>query len=318
MAGGARAFPPHCQTLLRIDLIRTCRSRLKTVCCSVICCSVICALSRCCNSVFDRLKEFTAEGNRSGALMLELQGQLQPPLLESLASCGGAAAAASLLHEWTRSPHAFVDAVRRDLDCNDDRMVSKMEFRRWAKDGVLIAVLASAARARAATPPLSSDPPPALDADEAAPAAAAAPAPTASISGSTPAPVLPAPPPDCPFPQWIAYKPSTSKLDAAAALAASKSGGAVASDKIVCLKGPAFSDQCEERYQIWRSDMRACKHADIAGCDDASAELSFISMEIQGKQIGTIIPARFPRNCHAVVQEPLLCSARPPPARRRR
>jgi hypothetical protein len=250
--------------------------------------------------------------------MLELQGPLRPPLLESLASCGGTAAALSLLHEWSHTPHNFVDAIRHDLDCNDDHMVSKMEFRRWAKDGVLVAVLASAARARAPTPPLSSDSAPALDADEAAPAAAVTPAPTAGISGSIPALVLPAPPPDCPFPQWIAYRPCTPKTDAAAALAAAKSGAAT-SDKIVCLKGPAFSDQCEERYQIWRSNiMLACKHADIAGCDDASAELSFISMEIKGKQIGTIISAQFPQHSHIVAQGPWRCSARRPPALRRR
>jgi hypothetical protein len=253
------------------------------------------------NSVFDRLKEFSVEGDRVGTLLLQLQSPIHPPLADSLVPCGGAAAAASLLHQWMRMPESFTEAVRLDLDCNDDHMVSKMEFRRWARDGVLVALLASAARARAPVQTSSSDAESEQEGGAAAPTSAVTPAPKVSVGGSAPAPALsapaiPAPPPNCPYPQWIAYKKGSSKPDAAA------------DDKIIYMKGPAFSDQCEEHYQLWRSNLRSCQQASVAGCDDPTAKLGFFSMEIQGKQIGAIRTQRCRMSRRGHIRSQALCS----------
>lgn len=239
-------------------------------------------------AVFDRLKEFSAEGNRSASLMLELQACARPQPADALADGSGGAAAASLLHQWMRAPDSFVEAIRQELDCNNDHMVSKMEFRRWAKGGVLVAVLNSMAHAAAITPmePLQATSVPSSHSTELASATTSADSASASASataapcGDSGAHVHHQPPPNCPFSQWTAYKPCKSNPDVAAA---NKADG---SDRIIVLKGPAFSDQCEEHYNRWKLDARACKLRRIAGCEDASAELNFLTMEIQGQIIG--------------------------------
>ncbi len=221
--------------------------------------------------------------------MLELQACAHPQLTDALANGRGGVAAASLLRQWMRAPDAFVEVIRQELDCNNDRMVSKMEFRRWAKDGVLIAVLNSMALADATTPTeqlqaTSAPSTHAIELTSATTAAAAASAATDAAAATTPcsegAIMHPQPPPNCPFSQWVAYKPCKSKPDVAAA------NKADISDRIIVLKGPAFSDQCEEHYNRWKLDSRACKLRQLAGCEDASAELNFLTMEIQGEITG--------------------------------
>ncbi len=226
------------------------------------------------------MKEFTEEGNRSASLIVELQGAGSTPLTHALVDCGGASAAISLLGQWMRSPHAFVDAVRHDLDCNSDHMVSKMEFRRWSKDGVLIALLNTIAPAGTATPTPPSESLAVFHTHACIPAATAAgglvlaPAAAAPVCSSAPA-SQPPPPPDCPYVQWTAHK------------AVSTSAQADAGEKLVLLKGPAFSDHCEEFYQKWKLDPRASRARLIAGCEDTSAEINYVTMEIQGKSIGS-------------------------------
>ncbi len=244
------------------------------------------------------MKEFAEEGNRAQTLVVELERAASPELSNAVAECGGSSAAALLLCQWMRSPHAFVGNVRHDLDCNSDHMVSKMEFRRWSKDGVLIALLTSMARARTPMSISSSKLVAVSHTDAHIPAAAAAaaaaailapaPAVAAHVCSSAPAPPPP-PPPDCPYVQWTAFK-------------ARKSNGKLVSisagDALVVMKGPAFSDQCEEFYQKWRLDMRGSRARPVAGFEDASAEINFITMEIQGKIIG-ICSACWPPSAHS-------------------
>ena len=208
-------------------------------------------------------------------------------LSNAVAECGGSSAAALLLSQWMRSPHAFEEAVRQDLDCNSDHMVTKMEFRRWSKDGVLIALLSSLARAHTPMSFPSSQSVAVSHTDAPIPAAAAAtaapapaPAAAAHVCSSAPAPP-PRPPPDCPYVQWTAFKARNSNGNSVSTSTQSGAG-----DTLVVMKGPAFSDHCEECYQKWRLDLRASSARPVAGCEDASAEINFITMEIQGKSIG--------------------------------
>ena len=225
--------------------------------------------------VFDRLKEFTVEGNRAPFLMQQLKEQSLLPPTAALAECGGPSGAILLLDQWTRSPDAFVHAIRHDLDCNNDCMVSKMEFRRWAGSGVLLAVLNSMARAGTATETASDDEaPPAC-----CPAAAPATQPPPAVHAPTPqlhAPALLPPPPNCPFPIWTAHK--QTKTQPESSLSASAEGSV--------LKGPGFSDQCEAHYQAWRSDMKSPTPRHVT-CTDGCAELNFLAMEVKGPTIGT-------------------------------
>jgi hypothetical protein len=209
-----------------------------------------------------------------------------------------------------RSPDAFVGDVRHDLDCNSDQMVSKMEFRRWSKDGVLIALLGSIARARTQVSTPSSELGVVSHTDAHIPAAAAAaaaatataaaailaPAPAAAalVCSSAPAPP-PLPPPDCPYVQWTAFKARKSNGNSVSTSAQPDAG-----DALVVIKGPAFSDHCEEFYQKWRLDVRGggSSARPVAGCDDVSAEINFITMEIQGKNIG-ICCACWPPSPHS-------------------
>jgi hypothetical protein len=258
------------------------------------------------NSVFDRLKEFSGEEKRAECLMLELTGHGQTQPSEQWVECGGASAL-SCLQQWMRSPDAFCHAIRQDLDCNNDNLVSKMEFRRWSKDGVLVAAVKSISLAAASAPtpatdaalvahvdqPTPATPPaapvstvPALAALEsgcapALPSRISEPVahidpPTSDSGHSCGAPALP--PPNCPFSQWTAFKQGKSKLE---------------TDRIMHLKGPSFSDQCEERYQQWKSDVRMNRCSHIVGCDDATAEINFLTMEIQGQIIGRQSPNPF-------------------------
>jgi hypothetical protein len=236
------------------------------------------------------LKEFADEGNRAQSLLVELQRASSPVLSNAFAEYGGSSAAALLLSQWMRSPDAFVGDVRHDLDCNSDQMVSKMEFRRWSKDGVLIALLSSIARARTPVSIPSSELVVVSHTDAHIPAAATAaaailppaPAAVAHVCSSAPAPPPP-PPPDCPYVQWTAVKARKSNGNSVSISAQPDAG-----DALVVMKGPAFSDRCEEFYQKWRLDVRGgCSSArPVAGCDDASAVINFITMEIQGKSIG--------------------------------
>jgi len=240
------------------------------------------------------LKEFSGEEKRAESLMLQLEGQVQTQILEPLVDCGDPSAAKSLLQHWMRSPDAFCDAIRQDLDCNNDHMVSKMEFRRWSKDGVLAAALKSISVTGAVAPTTASEPAiapidsptPALAALEIGCTPVLFPPPNPEPVAQTDSPTRPdhvpilaayasgtsafAPPPQCPFSQWTAFKPGQSKLE---------------TDRIL-LKGPAFSDQCEERYQQFKLNMRMSRHRHIIGCEDVTAEICFVAMEIQGQSIG--------------------------------
>ncbi len=221
--------------------------------------------------MFARLKEFTHEGNRATLLMQELKHQSNLPPPAALAECGGASAAVSLLDQWTRSPDAFVHAIRQDLDCNNDCMVSKMEFRRWGSSGVLLAVLNSMARAGTATQAACDDAVPAA----CCPAAAPTPQPPPAVPAAPPPP-----PPNCPFPIWTAHKPSKSQPESGS----SASAGANADGSV--LKGPGFSDQCEALYQAWRLDMKSSARMHVTGCAGGSAEVNFLAMEVKGPTIG--------------------------------
>jgi hypothetical protein len=244
--------------------------------------------------------------------MLELQGPNLARFSESLVGCGGASAALPLLREWLQSPNSFIGAIRRELDCDADHMVSKMEFRRWSKDGVLVAVLISMARARSSSASSDSE----LDAHDSEHVASADPPKPIVASSTAVAHENPAirpqvePPPNCPYPQWTAYKPAASGKSTVQAVTSG------ANDAIVVLKGPAFSDQCEERYQQWKSDMRTIAPRQVVDCGDFSAEINFFAMEICGRNIGMkqtlLMPVNQSNPCEKIIfmsQERFFCIA---------